>query len=168
MPLPRAADRMIPGWPYSFVAALETGGTSWTALLDAIRLPPGADLAAVTVAQLRGVVERLVAAGQWNPGDPEILVVLDAGYGNAWIDHTAPLPIVEGTVIRLTVERLPSGGVNKPVWLWCSDPDSGPVEVDRRWQVFLRRFDVEHTFRLLKQTLGWIRPRLRSPEAADR
>ncbi|WP_306750605.1 hypothetical protein [Saccharothrix yanglingensis] len=28
--------------------ALETGGTSWTALLDAVRLPPGADLAAVT------------------------------------------------------------------------------------------------------------------------
>ncbi|WP_281262332.1 transposase [Saccharothrix carnea] len=71
---------MIPGWPYSFVAALETGGTSSTALLDAIRLPPGADLAAVTVAQVRGVVQRLVAAGQWQQGDPEILVVLDAGY----------------------------------------------------------------------------------------
>nr|BFE51264.1 hypothetical protein GCM10017745_46910 [Saccharothrix mutabilis subsp. capreolus] len=43
--------RMIPGWPYSFVAALETG-TSWTALLDVVRLPPGADVAAVTAAQL--------------------------------------------------------------------------------------------------------------------
>jgi len=29
--------QMIPGWPYSFVAALETGPTSWTALLDAVR-----------------------------------------------------------------------------------------------------------------------------------
>jgi hypothetical protein len=27
---------MIPGWPYSIVVVLETGRTSWTALLDAI------------------------------------------------------------------------------------------------------------------------------------
>jgi hypothetical protein len=29
--------QLIPGWPYSFVAALEPGRTSWTALLDAVR-----------------------------------------------------------------------------------------------------------------------------------
>lgn len=56
--------RMIPGWPYSFVAALETGGTSWTALLDAVRLPPGADVTMVTARQLREVIERLITAGQ--------------------------------------------------------------------------------------------------------
>ncbi|XVS67642.1 transposase [Actinosynnema sp. CA-299493] len=72
--------RMVPGWPYSFAAALETGGTSWTAPLDAVRLPPGADVAAVTVAQLRWVVERLIAASHWKQGDLAILVVLDAGY----------------------------------------------------------------------------------------
>lgn len=33
----------------------------------------------------------------------------------AWLDHEGPLPIIEGTVIRLTLEKLPSGGVNKPV-----------------------------------------------------
>ena len=32
--------QMIPGWPYSFVAALEPGRTSWTAMLDAVRLGP--------------------------------------------------------------------------------------------------------------------------------
>lgn len=32
----------------------------------------------------------------------------------------------------------------------------------------LRRFDPEHTFRLFKQSLGWTRPRLRDPQAADR
>ncbi|TQK86887.1 hypothetical protein FB563_7044 [Streptomyces puniciscabiei] len=37
-----------------------------------------------------------------------------------------------------------------------------------RPQCFLRRFDIERTFRLLKQTLGWTKPRLRSSEAADR
>lgn len=78
---------MVPGWPYSVVAALETGRTSWTALLDAIRLLPGADVAAVTTDQIRGVVERLIAAGQWQHGDPEILVVLDAGYDAPRIAH---------------------------------------------------------------------------------
>jgi hypothetical protein len=71
---------MIPGWPYSFVAALESGPTSWTAILDAIRLPPGADVAATTAAQLREVVMRLIATGQWAQGDPQILIVADAGY----------------------------------------------------------------------------------------
>jgi hypothetical protein len=47
---------MVPGWPYSVVAALETGRTSWTAVLDAIRLQPGADVAAITVVQIREVV----------------------------------------------------------------------------------------------------------------
>lgn len=42
------------------------------------------------------------------------------------------------------------------------------MHVDRCWQSFLRRFDIEHTFRLFKQTLGWTKPRLRSFEAADR
>ena len=41
-------------------------------------------------------------------------------------------------------------------------------EVDRTWQAFLRRFDIEHTFRFLKQVLGWTRPKLRDPAAADR
>ena len=72
--------QLIPGWPYSFVAALETGRTSWTALLDAVRLGPADDATAVTAAQLREVVERLIAAGHWRPGDPDILIVADAGY----------------------------------------------------------------------------------------
>ncbi len=77
----------MPGWPYSVVAALETGRTSWTAVLDAVRLEPGADVAAVTTVQIREVVERLVAAGQWRPGDPRVLVVLDAGYDAPRIAH---------------------------------------------------------------------------------
>jgi hypothetical protein len=40
--------------------------------------------------------------------------------------------------------------------------------VDRWWRSFLRRFDLEHTFRLFKQTLGWTRPKVRTPLAADR
>ena len=40
--------------------------------------------------------------------------------------------------------------------------------MNRAWQACLRRFDIEHTFRLLKQALGWTRPKLRDPAAADR
>jgi DDE superfamily endonuclease len=44
--------RKIPGRPYSIIAALETGRTSWTALLDGVRLPPGADVTTITCAQI--------------------------------------------------------------------------------------------------------------------
>src|SRR6266705_1992695 len=55
--------QMIPGWPYSVIAALEPGRTSWTAVLDAVRLGPDDDEAAVTAGQVREVVARLSAAG---------------------------------------------------------------------------------------------------------
>ncbi|MFF2375708.1 NF041680 family putative transposase [Streptomyces xiamenensis] len=217
-----AKHQMMPGWPYSVVVALGSGRTSWSAFLDAARLAPGADLAAVTAGQVREVVERLVAAGQWAAGDPEILVVLDAGYDAphiayllsglpveilgrtrsdrvmrrpapsreefllahpkggrppkhggefvfgdpatwgpeqavtvtdtrlcgkataqawdrlhprltqraAWLEHDGPLPVIEGTVIHLAVEHLPSGGVNKPVRPWWSR--TGATEADDR------------------------------------
>src|SRR6185295_17497780 len=51
--------QMIPGWPYSVIAALEPGRTSWTAVLDAIRLGPDDDETEVTAAQLREVITRL-------------------------------------------------------------------------------------------------------------
>ncbi|WP_242419863.1 transposase, partial [Frankia sp. CpI1-P] len=73
-------SQLIPGWPYSFVAALEPGRTSWTAVLDAVRLGPANDATAVTADQLRAVVGRLIAAGHWHDGDPTILIVMDAGY----------------------------------------------------------------------------------------
>jgi hypothetical protein len=40
-------------------------------------------------------------------------------------------------------------------------------EPDLAWHAFPRRFDIEHTFRMLEQTLGWTRPKLREPESAD-
>jgi ADP-ribosylglycohydrolase len=43
-----SADQFIPGRPYSFVAALETDRSPWTALLDAVRLGPADDTTAVT------------------------------------------------------------------------------------------------------------------------
>src|SRR6201982_4184667 len=72
--------QMIPGWPYSVIAALEPGRTSWTAVLDAVRLGPDDDETEVTAVQVREVITRLIAAGHWCEGDPAVLVVFDAGY----------------------------------------------------------------------------------------
>ncbi len=49
------------------------------------------------------------------------------------------------------------------MWLWSAhtaadtddDPEQFAAEVIGCWQAYLRRFDLEHTFRLWKQTLGW-------------
>jgi hypothetical protein len=246
---------MIPGWPYSFVAALGPGATSWTAPLDAVRLGPDDDATQVTAAQLREVAGRLEQAGAWRPGDPDIIVVLDCGYDvirlawlladlpmvlcarlrsnrvfyavpapkppgmggpprehgaplrfadpatwaappvtgqastarygtvqvaawnrmharlckdTAWEHHPGKLPVVEGTLIQLRPARLPGYRELKPLWLWASGPAAGPGEVAVLWQAFLRRFDIEHTFRFFKQVLGWTAPKLRDPAAADR
>ena len=74
------AAQFIPSWFYSFIAARKPGRTSWTALLDVRRLHPGDDVTSVTAAPLRALIARLIAAGQHRPGDPDVLVVLDAGY----------------------------------------------------------------------------------------
>jgi hypothetical protein len=246
--------QMIPGWPYSMVAAIEPGRTSWTAMLDVMRLGPDDDEQAVTARQVRGVVERLTAKGQWCQGDPDILVVFDAGYDvarlgfalrdlpvqvlgrlrsdrvfyrpappptgkrgrpvrhggafqfkdrstwhpaevtstnqttrygtaracawdrmhprlthrAAWLDHHGKLPVLEGTVIQLQVDHLPGERDPKPLWLWTNATGLPAEQVDLLWQAFLRRFDIEHTFRFLKQTLGWTTPKLHDPAAADR
>jgi Transposase DDE domain len=68
----------------------------------------------------------------------------------------------------VTVERLPGDRAPKPMWLWCNDFLVTDTDLDWWWRSYLRRFDIEHTFRFLKQTLGLTRPRLRTPEQADR
>jgi hypothetical protein len=87
---------------------------------------------------------------------------------SSWLDHDGELPLVEGTLMRLKVEHLSKDRDVPPVWLWSSKTGATPGDVDRFWQAFLRRFDLEHTFRFAKQTLGWTTPKLRTPEAADR
>jgi hypothetical protein len=85
-----------------------------------------------------------------------------------WLDHHGDLPVIEGTLIRLQVDHLPGDRDPKPLWLWSSRTGATATDIDRWWQAFLRRFDLEHTFRLFKQTLGWTRPKIRDPQAADR
>jgi hypothetical protein len=84
-----------------------------------------------------------------------------------WCGDGLP-PIVRGTVIRVEVERLPkpTARAKKTLWLWWSG--EGQPDLDLCWRSYLRRFDIEHTFRFLKGTLGWTTPALRTPEQADR
>jgi hypothetical protein len=78
-----------------------------------------------------------------------------------------PRPIVRGTILRVQVERV-SAKTRPPkvLWLWWSGP--GPLDLDQAWRAYTRRFDLEHTVRFCKQTLGWTIPRPRHPEQADR
>ena len=72
----------------------------------------------------------------------------------AWAGHQGQPPLIEGTLIKLTVDHLPH------------DRDPGrscrgypprtrlPQEVNRCWQAFLRRFDIERRSRFWKQVFG--------------
>lgn len=111
----------------------------------------------------------------------------DAGYGavhvRAWANlhpkvrahegqgSRGPLPIVRGTLVLVEVERLPRGERRREprvLWLWWHGPEKATPDLELIWRSYVRRFDLEHTFRFLKQTLGWITPRVRHPEQADR
>ena len=50
----------------------------------------------------------------------------------------------------------------------CGGPGDGEPDLERCWRAYLRRFDIEHTFRFVKNTLGWTTPSLCTPEQADR
>jgi hypothetical protein len=82
-----------------------------------------------------------------------------------------PLPIVRGTLVLVEVERLPRGERRREprvLWLWWHGPKEAAPDLELIWRSYARRFDLEHTFRFLKQTFGWATPRVRHPEQADR
>ena len=72
---------------------------------DAVRLGQADDATAVTAGQLRAVVDRLVTAGRWQPGDPNIVIVADTGYDITRLAHVlADLPVE--LVGRLRCDRV--------------------------------------------------------------
>ena len=243
-----AGQPIMAGWSYQWITQLGWAPDSWTAPLDAMRIPPTADPTTATVDQLRRLVGGLPAHGEvpmfvfdagydpiavghglaevraqvlvrirsdrvfhpdpapradhtvgrprrhgerfalaepatWPDPDNE-LVTHDARYGTVkvtawhglhpklhgrgrWAGRDRP-PIVRGSVIRVEVEHLPkpTARAKKTLWLWWSGP--GVPDLDLCWRAYLRRFDIEHTFRFAKNTLGWTSPSLRTPEQADR
>jgi DDE superfamily endonuclease len=78
-----------------------------------------------------------------------------------------PRPIVRGTILRVQVQRVPARTrPPKVLWLWWAG--CGELDLNLAWRAYVRRFDLEHTVRFCKQTLGWTTPRPRHPEQADR
>ena len=244
-----AGKPIVAGWSYQWISQLGWAPDSWTAPLDAQRIPPSANPTIATIDQVRQLLARL-------PADREApMFVFDAGYDPIALGHDlagqraqvlvrispkrvfhpdppprpprargrppphgprfaqsdpaarrpAPgaehraqdkrygdvhvqawrglhpklaskghwagdddPPIVTGTVIRVQVEHLPkpNGQALKTLWLWWSGP--GKPDLDVCWRAYLRRFDIEHTYRFAKNTLGWTTPALRTPEQADR
>jgi hypothetical protein len=242
------ARKTIPGWPFSFAAGLEWGASSWTALLDAVRVGPADDATVVTVDQIGAVLARLDAAGTL-AGRPAPVFAFDSGYDltritylarqaglgvqvlgrvrsdrvfyapapkrvkdgrpgrpkkhgtrfalskpallptpdeqlhghnprygtvlvsawhglhqklakqAGWAGFDGVLPVVAGTVIRIQVQRLPGDRTPEDLWLWHTAPPGTRFDLDLLWKTYLRRFDLEHTFRLLKSTLGWTAPK---------
>jgi hypothetical protein len=243
-----AGQPIVAGWSYQWITQLDWAPDSWTAPLDAMRIPPTADTTTATISQVQRLVGLLGDAGDvamfvfdagydpialgagladvraqvlvrisskrvfhpdpaprpagtvgrprrhgprfalsepdtWPDPDDE-LVTHDPRYGDVrvqawsglhpklagrgrWAGADAP-PIVRGTVIRVEVEHLPKPTARavKTLWLWWSGP--GHPNLDLCWRAYLRRFDIEHTYRFAKGTLGWTTPALRTPEQADR
>jgi DDE superfamily endonuclease len=244
-----AGKPIVAGWSYQWISQLDWAPDSWTAPLDAQRIPPSANPTTATIDQVRQLLARL-------PADREVpMFVFDAGYDPIALGHDladqrvqvlvrispkrvfhpdppprpagargrpprhgprfalsdpAPArpapdaehrvhdkvygnvhvqawrglhpklagkgrwagahatPIVTGTVIQVQVEHLPkpNGQALKTLWLWWSGP--GQPDLDVCWRAYLRRFDIEHTYRFAKNNLGWTTPALRTPEQADR
>jgi hypothetical protein len=102
-----------------------------------------------------------VRAEAWHGVHP--LVHGDRG----WFAGRKHLPVLRGTLIHVTVERLPDGrDPHRSMWLWHAGP--GPLSLDELWRAYLARFDIEHAFKLVKGTLGLTAARVRTPEQADR
>jgi len=87
--------------------------------------------------------------------------------GRGWFEGRKDLPVLPGTLVHVTVERLPDGrDPHRAMWLWHSGP--GPLSLDELWRAYLARFDIEHAFKLLKGALGLTAAKVRAPEQADR
>jgi len=247
-----AGQPIVAGWSYQWISQLDWAPDSWTAPVDARRIPPDANTTDATITQVKDLVALLndpdghdgdvplfvfdagydpialshgladtraqvlvrirndrvfhtdppergeLTVGRprrhgdrfacnnpatWPEADDE-LTVADRRYGTVtvqawaglhpklghrgrWADHD-PAPIVRGTVIRVDVEHLPrpAGRAVKTLWLWWTGPDR--PDLDTCWRAYLRRFDIEHTYRFAKNTLGWTTPSLCTPQQADR
>jgi hypothetical protein len=103
-----------------------------------------------------------VRVDAWHGVHP--LIHGDRGYFAGW---DGDLPVLPGTVLRVSVEHLPGGRKpHKTMWLWHAGP--APLSCDELWRAYLARVDEEHAFKFAKGTLGLTAAKVRTPGQADR
>jgi hypothetical protein len=70
-----------------------------------------------------------------------------------------PVPQIFGSVLEVEVGRLPGKKSGGKLWLWSSTTPATSSEAQNKMltRAYFHRFDVEHTFRFFKQTLGLTR-----------
>jgi hypothetical protein len=76
-----AGQPIVAGWSYQWISQLSLDRDSWTAPLDAARIPPEADTTTATIDQVRRLVGLLVS------GRAVPMFVFDAGYDPIAIGH---------------------------------------------------------------------------------
>lgn len=64
------------------------------------------------------------------------------------------------------IDKLYSWKMPKPLWLIWLGSEMPPL--DQIWQLYLRRFGVDHWYRLAKQRLHWTLPKLGTPKQCER
>ena len=101
-----------------------------------------------------------VRAEAWHDVHPQV-------HGDrGWFAGREKLPVLRGTLVHVTAERLPDGrDPHRQMWLWHAGP--GPLSPDELWRAYLARFDIEHAIRTLKGTLGLTAAKVRTPGQAD-
>jgi hypothetical protein len=69
---------------------------------------------------------------------------------------SVPIPKTDGDVLEVVVEKMPGSSKGGRLWLWSSTPLEGVdlTGVQSLVRAYFHRFDIEHMFRFLKQTLG--------------
>jgi DDE superfamily endonuclease len=150
-----AGQPIVAGWAYQFVAQLNFVRESWRAPVDVERVRPAQGANEVACRLVKVFFSKL---------HPKVQNHERKG-------SRGLLPIVVGTLILVEVERLPRGERRREprvLWLWWHGPQGMAPDLDLIWRAYVRRFDLEHTFRFLKQSMGWTTPRVRHPEQADR
>jgi hypothetical protein len=85
----------------------------------------------------------------------------------SWFAGRKNLPVLPGTLIHVTAERLPDGrDPHRSMWLWHAGP--APLSIDELWRAYLARFDEEHAFKFAKGALGLTAAKVRTPAQAGR
>jgi hypothetical protein len=81
--------------------------------------------------------------------------------------HFQGAPLLSFWVLR--IEQI--SGVNtrrRPRVLWLAWSGESPPPLAQWWEMYFRRFAVDHWYRFAKQSLGWTLPQFRTPEQEER